>query len=230
MLSTVEASELYTTDTYLERTHGTWHLEDSPFKAKYVRQLAEKHGVHPATVCEVGCGAGGVLAELRKSWGDADFVGYEISPQAHEISRRFAAPNLRFELGNAFADGQTFDVALVMDVVEHVEDCFGFMRQVKEKATWKLYHFPIEITCTTALRDNLALGYAMGHIHHFSTASALEALRYTGHEIVGYSYTPVGLERAKLWRTCVMNCFRRLLPAGLAARLLGGYSLMVLAK
>ncbi len=58
-------------------------------------------------------------------------------------------------LGDAFANDEFYDVATIMDVVEHVEDCFAFLRQAREKARYKVYHIPLEITSTTALRDIL---------------------------------------------------------------------------
>lgn len=222
---------LYTDGRYLDASGGNWHLEDSPFKAKYVDLLARRQGLRPRSVCEIGCGAGGVLASLRDRWGnDCDFTGFDISPQAHRLSEQFVCPNLRFVLGDAFADQSTYDLVLVMDVVEHVENCFEFLRQTRAKGRYKMYHIPLEITCSTALRDMLDRGYTLGHIHHFSRSTALAALRHTGHEIVDLLYTPVAYECAKLFRTRVANLARRLLPQEFAARMLGGYSLLVLAK
>lgn len=225
------AAELYTSGEYLRATGGNWHLEDAEFKAAYVDRLVGRQGLKPSTVCEIGCGAGGVLAALRRRWpADTQFTGYEISPQAHELSRPFAAPNLKFVLGDALASDGAFDMVLVMDVVEHVEDCFDFLRKTRLKAAYKVYHIPLEITCATALRDMLHRGYALGHIHHFSLSTALMTLRYTGHEIVDYLLTPVALERGTLLRTRAANLARRCLPLWLAQRVLGGYSLMALAR
>jgi len=229
-LTAPHAPQLYTDGEYLEATGGTWHLEDSPFKAKYVDLLIRRNGLKPATVCEIGCGAGGVLAQLRPRWPEAELTGYDISPQAHALSRQFACDRLRFVLGDALARTERFDLALVMDVVEHVEDCFGFLRGVREKGTWQVYHIPLEINASTALRDMLAQGYKLGHIHHFSLSTALAALRYAGLEVVDYVLTPVALECGKLGRTQVANLVRRCLPAALCTRLLGGYSLMALCR
>ncbi len=222
---------LYTGNEYLSRTAGTWHLEDSPFKARHVARLVERNNLAPRRVCEIGCGAGGILAALGDAWGaDVDLTGYEISPAAHALSQRFARPNLRFILGDAFTSPECYDLAMVMDVIEHVEDCFAFLRRTRDKASYKVYHIPLEITCTTALRDGLDRGYVVGHIHHFSTSTALAALRYTGHRVVDWLYTPVGLECGKLLRTRLINPVRRLLPTSWAARLVGGYSLLALTE
>lgn len=230
-LQTSHSEALYTDGRYLDASGGNWHLEDAPFKAKYVDLMVRRHKLHPKTVCEIGCGAGGVLANLRQLWGtEPVFTGFDISPQAHALSQQFSQPNLQFVLGDAFAQDQTYDLVLVMDVVEHVENCFEFLRQARDKGTFKLYHIPLEITCSSALRDMLHEGYNLGHIHHFSRSTALAALKHTGHKIIDTLYTPVAFECPKLWRTRVTNFARRLLPQTICARLLGGYSLLVLAK
>jgi SAM-dependent methyltransferase len=221
----------YDSGEYLKATGGTWHLEDSPFKAGQVLRMVQRHKSSPRSIIEIGCGAGGVLAELRAHLPDASLTGYEISPQAHAISQKFEAENLRFICGDAFADNQTADLVLVLDVVEHVEDCFGFLRQAKQKGHWKIYHIPLDISCSAALRDSFMNAWrSVGHIHVFTKSLALETLRATGHEIIDYFYTPGALSVGRGWRAFLGNFPRRILPEGVSVRLLGGYSLMVLAK
>lgn len=225
------AEALYTSDAYLQRTGGTWHLEDAEFKAKYVDQLVTRNALEPTTVCEIGCGAGGVLKQLHDRWPvSVQFTGYEISPDAHRLSQQFRTPRLRFSLEDAFAGNEPYDLLLALDVVEHVEDCYAFLRQCRQRARYKVYHIPLEITCLTAARDCLAAGFQLGHIHHFSWSSAMSALELTGHRVIDWLWTPVGLERGKHFRTRLANCARRLLPTRTAARVLGGYSLLALTE
>src|SRR5262245_39806107 len=115
----------YVSGEYLQATGGQWHLEDSSVKAEQAFRMMERHRLKPKTVSEIGCGAGGILAELqRKMDPSTKFVGFDISPQAHQLSLQFQNDHLSFVLGDAFESGQTYDLVLVMDVVEHIEDCF----------------------------------------------------------------------------------------------------------
>ena len=97
---------IYTDGSYFAKTGGTWHLEDSPSKARWIVSMLARHvEVKPNTICEIGCGAGGILAELQKMLSDhITFTGYDISPQAHALSARFSNPRCQFILGDAFAD------------------------------------------------------------------------------------------------------------------------------
>jgi SAM-dependent methyltransferase len=228
------AESTYTDGSYLAKTGGTWHLEDSPFKARQVVHMLTRHPeFRPSSVCEIGCGAGGILAELQMSLPNGvDFTGYEISPQAHSLSARFANAHCRFILGDAFADESEYDLVLVMDVVEHVEDCFSFLRHAKCKGRLKLYHIPLDAHVSSLLRGINAWD-SVGHIHLFTIETALRAVDYSGHRIIDWTITQGALAKTnKALRTRAANVIRaslgKLAPQ-LVARLVGGCSILILA-
>ena len=226
---------IYADGTYQELTSGTWHLEDSPLKAQAILGMLARHPeLRPKTVCEVGCGAGGILAELQKSMPqENEFTGYEISPQAHAMSQQFQNPKCRYILGDAFEDSQTFDLVLVMDVVEHVEDCFSFLRQVRLKGRTKILHIPLDVHVSGILRARNSFD-TVGHIHLFTKETAIRSLEYSGHRIRDWVLTDGALSAPNPGtRTWVANIFRRplsKLSPLLSARLLGGNSLLALTE
>lgn len=228
-------NNIYTDGSYLAKSGGTWHLEDAPFKARQITRMLARHPqIKPSTVCEIGCGAGGILAELQKALpGDVKFTGYDISPQAHAMSEQFANARCEFVLGEAFADKRKFDLVLVMDVVEHVEDYFSFLRCAREKGEWKLYHFPLDAHVSGILRGNDSWDSA-GHLHIFTVETVLKALEHCGHRIEDWMFTNGALATPpKTVKARIANLLRA--PLGristkLSARLLGGYSMLVLAR
>jgi SAM-dependent methyltransferase len=226
---------IYTDGSYLAKTGGTWHLEDSPFKARQVAKMLARHiEIEPDTICEIGCGAGGILAELQKMLPrHIAFTGYDISPQAHALSTQFSNPRCQFILGHAFADHSRYDLILVMDVIEHVEDYFSFLRHSREKGDWKLYHIPLDAYVSGILRGNNSWDSA-GHLHLFTIETALKALQHSGHRIVDWIFTDGAISIPnKTVRGRIANLVR--IPLSkvsirLTSRLLGGYSMLVLAK
>ena len=58
-------SGMYTSGEYLEK-NPHWHAADSPWKAGQILKMIQKNGLHPATVCEVGCGAGEILKSTAR--------------------------------------------------------------------------------------------------------------------------------------------------------------------
>jgi cyclopropane fatty-acyl-phospholipid synthase-like methyltransferase len=228
---------IYEDGTYLENNPG-WHEEDSPWKAAQIARILRRNQVAPATVCEIGCGAGGVLAGLARELGEGvAFSGYDISRQAHELCQRRQAPNLRFFHRDLLAEEDArFDLVLCIDVFEHVEDCFGFLRRLRPRGALKVFHIPLDLSVQTVLRRHPILfnRASVGHIHYFFKETALATLADTGYEVVDWCYTNSSLELAhRGWKANLLRLPRRLafaLDRDLAVRLLGGWSLLVLAK
>ena len=74
--------ELYKDGSYLEK-NPSWHVEESPFKVKYILQLLSNNSLKVQTICEAGCGVGEVLRLLQSELApDTDLTGFDISPQA----------------------------------------------------------------------------------------------------------------------------------------------------
>jgi SAM-dependent methyltransferase len=227
----MQSEQIYTDGTYEALTGGTWFLQDAPYKAAQVlRMLARHPEIQPTTVCDIGCGAGGVLSELQPRLGHvAQFVGYELSPQAHALSAPFGNAKCTFVNADPFEDEKQFDLALVLDVVEHVEDCFRFVRNCGKKARWKLYILPLDTSASMVLRG-ANCWESVGHLHLFTVETALKTIEYCGQRVSDWLFTPTSLERPHRAATHLTNVIRRVLPTQLAVRLLGGYSLMILAE
>ncbi len=229
--------DCYTQGDYIAR-NPTWHAEDSAWKAKHILRMIGKNDLRPNTVCEVGCGAGEILNQLYLELPDhIAFIGYEISPQAYELASQKAKERLQFHLNN-FEDEPDcfFDLLLVVDVVEHVEDYFGFLRALRGKAEHKIFHIPLDISVQRVLWGTPILRRRrdVGHIHYFTKETALATLQDTGYEIVDHFYTGGSLELPEKSLMYSLGKWplrlARLLNQDMAVRILGGHSLMVLAR
>src|SRR5438094_3894325 len=124
--------ELYASCTYLEN-NPAWHVEESPWKARQVIRIMKRNHIAPKTICEVGCGAGEVLKQLQEQMdSNCLFWGYDISPQAFELSKGRASERLHFKMADIRNEQDAFfDIILIMDVIEHLEDYFSFLREIK---------------------------------------------------------------------------------------------------
>jgi hypothetical protein len=228
---------IYENGTYLDN-NPAWHEQDSPWKAKQIEKILRKNGVDASTVCEVGCGAGEILNCLTNGYGaNVIFSGYEISPQAFEICKKKERQNLRFFFQDLLADtSASFDVIMAIDVFEHVDDYLGFLRKFYGKGKYKIFHIPLDLSVQSVLRSSpiLKLRASVGHIHYFTKETALAALKDTGYDVVDYCYTNGSLELPNRgWKANLMKLPRKLLFSihqDLTVRILGGFSLLVLAK
>lgn len=225
----------YTDGRYAVATGGTWHMEDSPYKAAWIEEMLSKHPeLRLRSVCEIGCGAGGILVALSQSLpGVQEFTGYEISAQAHQLSlRRFPETRVRFILGDAFDDAEVYDLALVIDVIEHVEDCFTFLRETRKKAHKTILHVPLDAHASAILRGRNDWD-SIGHIHLFTLETALKTVEQSGYTVRDWFFTQGATSLSTSRRaTRLANALRRPLnrvSPSLNARLLGGNSVLILA-
>lgn len=223
----------YTSGAYL-RSNPTWHSEDSGWKTDQVWRLLIDNHVEFSSCVEIGCGSGHVIAGIAHKHPKARFVGYDISPQAELQWPKDTS--VVFELGDAAESDERFDIGLMIDVFEHVEDYLGFLRSCAHLATYFVFHIPLELHLTAILRDQqMKTREEVGHLHYFSRATALATLRDAGYRIVDERYTAgaLELESARTRATRIANPLRRALWAiepTLVVKLLGGYSLLVLAQ
>lgn len=229
-------TRIYEDGTYLAN-NPSWHEEDSPWKARQIDTIIKKNSATSKTICEIGCGAGEILNQLSATYVDKKFFGYEISPQAFALCGARSKANLTFRHADLLEDNSAFfDVVMAIDVFEHVEDYFGFLRKLRDKADIKIFHIPLDLSVQTVLRSNpiLKRRKEVGHIHYFTKDTALETLRDTGYSIIDYFYTSSSLELPNRgWKATLLKMPRKVafwLNKDWAVRLLGGYSLMVLAK
>ena len=200
--------------------------------------ILDRNGVRPRQVCEVGCGAGEVLAQLHQRMpDDVEFTGWEVSPQAFEMCRTRQAERLAFRLGDFLSDGDRCELLLLMDVIEHMEDYRGFLRAAADRADRIVLHVPLDLSSLAVaqivrLRNPHDL---LGHIHFFTKETLLDALADCGLTAIdsfftdsaGQYPTPPSLQ-AKLLR--LSQRMLRSASVDVAARLLGGMSIMILAE
>jgi len=217
----------------------TWHTEDSPWKATQVLKLMERNKLQPKSVVEIGCGAGEILNQLQQRMVDKAIVfsGYEISPDAFKMAQSREKEGLHFYQEDLLQNNNTYDLLLMIDVFEHVEDYIGFVRKCKGRATYKIYHIPLDMSLWSVFTNYPASARKqIGHLHYFMKDTALATLIDADQEIVDWFYTPGALEvnnKGLSFTGKFIQLLRRFfykVKPDFAAKAFGGFSLIVLTK
>ncbi|HEX6655428.1 MAG TPA: methyltransferase [Candidatus Limnocylindria bacterium] len=232
-----DTSNPHVTGEYLRRNPG-WHVHTSAWKAGEILQMLDRHHLAPRVIGEVGCGAGEVLRQLQTTMDpECRFIGWDIAPDAIRLASTRANDRLQFELADVTAiETPPLDLMLILEVVDHVEDYFGFLRALQSRSTHKIFHFSLDLSVQNALRGGALLRQREKyvHLHYFNKETALKTLEETGYEVVDWFYTPYGvLFPGGRFNSLVVGPLRRLMfwfNQDLAVRVLGGYRLMVLAR
>ncbi len=234
---------MYESGEYLEKNAG-WHAEDAPFKAALIANAIGRLRLPRAKICDIGCGSGEVIRELSLRLPDSRFVGYDISPHAHGIASKLEAPACLYRLGDGL-DARDFDIAIAADVFEHVEDYYGFLRRMHSVSAVKIFHIPLDMSAlAVGINNPMWTRREVGHLHYFSPETALATLRDCGYEIIDVRYNALqenmlrtlfrgGRTSRKLVKLTLLGLPRALLfrlSPRLCARLLGGVSLLVVAR
>jgi len=226
----------YLDGTYLQQNSG-WHVADSQWKVRQILRILNRNQIAPRTIYEVGCGAGEILRLLQQRLDPTcELWGADVAAQAIELCQARANERLHFALLDDQQQGRnSFDLVMAIDVLAHVEDYRGFLRKLKSQGAYQQIHIPLDISVQHLLRETAIIGNRQQHphLHYFSKRTAMFALEDLGYEIVDWCYKPRMIDIPAHWRGRLLRLPRRLFFAihrDIAVNLLGGFSLMVLAK
>lgn len=230
-----------TMDRYLNgdyaRKNPDWDSWDASWKAGKLHQLLLDHECRPSSIVEIGCGSGAILVELHRFFPKASLAGFDIAPEAACFWGEPTAFGIRLELADYLAlDEPIPDLILVLDVLEHLGNPWEFLTRLRGRAKLVAIHFPLDLSAVSVWREAplLQVREKVGHLHYFTRKLALSLLEESGFEIVEARYTGAALDAPqRSFKTRVAGWARRLAYAvdrDLGARLLGGETLMVLAR
>ena len=230
--------KIYTEENgeYLKK-NPNWHIEDSPWKAKQIIKMLSRNPIHPKSIAEIGCGAGEILNQLQLAMpSDVCFAGYDISSDAISLAKQREKDRLKFEHTNFLEINSKFDLLLMMDVFEHVDDYLGFLKLCKNKAENTIFHIPLDMTVMRVWKNSIITKRkTVGHLHYFMKETAIATLVDSGYEIVDFFYTEefIDLSKRKTIKSKLMYAIHKSLykiNKDLAVRIFGGVSLLVLTK
>ena len=232
------SNDIYVNGEYFNN-NPDWDIADARWKTDVIVDLLKRNKLNPKQVIEVGCGAGENLVELlKKDNGIEKLTGYDISPQAINLAAKKVTDKISFFNEDITGkENMHADLMLAIDVVEHVDDYYGFLRKLKTKSDWFVFHIPLDLSCRTVMKPHVLLQQrqSVGHIHYYSKEMVEWALLDTGYEIIDWEYTKpvVDVQPANSVKRFVKKILRNFsfaINKDWSAKKWGGYSMMILAK
>jgi len=234
----VSSNDIYVNGEYFNN-NPDWDIADARWKTDVITDLLKKNKVSPKQVIEVGCGAGENLVELqKKNSGIEKLTGYDISPQAINLAAKKTTDKISFFNEDiTLKENVQTDLMLGIDVVEHVDDYYGFLRKLKNKSSWFVFHIPLDLSCRTVMKPHVMLQQreSVGHVHYYTKEMVEWALQDTGYEIIDWVYTKpvVDVKPADSVKRGIKKILRNIsfaINKDWSAKKWGGYSMMILAK
>ena len=172
--------EYYTKGSYWENRQDS----KSDYKVRLVEYILKKYKISLFSglkAAEIGCGQGAFLFPLseylEKEEIQYQLLGYDVSPQAINLAnvRNLSSSNdkVSFLVGSAADIPSNLDFIFCMDVLEHVEDPFQFLRELSSKSKYLILHLPIEHSIGHLIMQTPSQSYrTFQHIHFYSWETA----------------------------------------------------------
>ncbi|HEY6045376.1 MAG TPA: methyltransferase domain-containing protein, partial [Pyrinomonadaceae bacterium] len=112
----------------LEETHW-WYVGRRRIIVSFVKEICAQVTDRRPRILDVGCGTGANLKTLSE-FGDAE--GVDVSPDAIEFCRERGLTNVKLGAAEELPyESGTFDLVTALDVVEHLDDDVGGLREMR---------------------------------------------------------------------------------------------------
>ncbi|MCU7550282.1 class I SAM-dependent methyltransferase [Chitinophagaceae bacterium LB-8] len=227
---------IYNDKTYLNN-NPTWHEEDAPLKTGKIIELLNRNNIHFNTVCDIGCGSGEILIQLANRLNNTvNMSGFDISKDAIAIARRKETNRIKFEQRDVAetVENYHFDLLLVIDVIEHIENYFRFLDKVASLGKYTIFHIPLDMCLWSLFQEKMLIESKerVGHIHNFTEAFIESILMDKGFKIIDKLYTEPSFTN-QTFKQKLINQFRKVLfkiNKKLCTKTLGGYSILLLTE
>jgi SAM-dependent methyltransferase len=171
-----EASDAYISGQYWEN-HPEWLTDHRPLKAKDIvaglLAVIDDSGLKQLKVADVGGGTGGTLVELLRLTKEFR-PAVTVVPTVFDIASNAIArgkelyPNIEFRREFFDIKSGYFDVILLIDVLEHLENPWELLRVTNAAAPYLIVRQPLLTSLGTFWRNAYAQQrVGEGHIAHF---------------------------------------------------------------
>jgi len=112
------------TELHESATESGTHFIDVASRDHAINELKRTLGTRPSSIMEVGCSAGHLLADMRRSLPNATLTGgdYTLGTLVKLSEKMPGIPLVRFDLADSPLLSDTYDAMVLLNVLEHIED------------------------------------------------------------------------------------------------------------
>jgi SAM-dependent methyltransferase len=112
------------TELHESATESGTHFIDVASRDHAIKELKRALGTKPASIMEVGCSAGHLLADMRRTLPNATLTGgdYTLGTLVKLGEKMPDIPLVRFNLADSPLPSDTYDAMVLLNVLEHIEN------------------------------------------------------------------------------------------------------------
>ncbi len=179
----MDIKEFFARGNFLATRHP-WESTRLYFIKKIVDEIINNYQNKPRHLLDLGCGDAFVASALAGDYPSLDVYGIDTAFTAEVLSycsKEFSLPNLKlysdFNDGNFSSD--FFDIVLLLDVIEHIEDDASFLADLAKNAAFSpSCHFVISAPAFQSLfshHDQL-----LGHYRRYTVDQLIALAEKSG--------------------------------------------------
>lgn len=226
--------DIYNNNKYLEE-NSDWHQQDSPYKAHLVHKVIKKNQLQFKSCVDLGCGAGLVTELLAAKFPESKFLGIDLAADTEPFwKQRTKLENLTYQLTNFVESNNVNDLVLCLDVFEHIEDYYGFLRDIRKNGKNFIFNIPLDMNAMKILSGGIKYAREeVGHLHYFNEFTAKQTLIDCGYKIqdsfLSSAFLKVPPRNMRQAAILPLRILSLALGKSLSTKIFGGQSLVILA-
>jgi SAM-dependent methyltransferase len=120
------------TELHESATQSGSHFIDVASRDHAINELKRTLGTRSSSIMEVGCSAGHLLADIRRSLPNATLIGgdYTLGTLVKLGEKMPDIPLVRFNLADSPLPSDTYDAMVLLNVLEHIENDVAATRHI----------------------------------------------------------------------------------------------------
>lgn len=167
-------------------------------RTRLLRFFEATNDIRKGKVLEVGCGIGGFIQAVKSVRGEFDCYDCDLSNSYIGVAKQKSKGKIVYmvcDAGNLPYDSESFDVVVVIDVLEHVENVANVLNEIfRVLKPGGLFHtyVPCEGNWYTPyfwLGANRLTKKHVGHIQKLSTKILFNMLKNAGFKVIRKRYS-----------------------------------------
>ena len=188
------------------------YIDEIDFKTKELLKVIDQNGNYNS-ILEVGCSNGILLHSLADKLGIKNKVyGIDISTKnIQDATQRF--PKYVFIDGTIESfletNNEVFDLVILSDIIEHVPDDLGFIKQVSSISKQILINLPLERSFTNRNR-NYGETDTSGHLRCYNNKEGVALIEKAGLKIINSNRVISAKESKAIFKNYKLKQIKRL--------------------
>ncbi|MFC1837278.1 class I SAM-dependent methyltransferase [Thermodesulfobacteriota bacterium] len=103
-------------------------------RAKFIQKILLEFAPDSFRVLDVGCGDGYIASRLAENFSHTEYIGLDTNLTSAQLDfYNTKNPQVKFTKNNKYLAEKQFDLVLLLDVLEHIEDDEKFIMQIVSK-------------------------------------------------------------------------------------------------